>query len=50
MNASAGWQERYGHSSVVMPDGSIVLMGGDDCSGLKMMYGGQQITVQRGRR
>ncbi len=31
MNASSGWSERYGHSSVVMPDGSIVLMGG--CSG-----------------
>jgi PKD repeat protein len=26
--ASAGWSERLGHSSVVMPDGSIVLMGG----------------------
>ena len=30
MNASAGWSARYGHSSVVMPDGSIVLMGGYD--------------------
>ena len=29
MNASAGWSPRAGHSSVVMPDGSIVLMGGD---------------------
>ena len=28
MNASAGWAGRYGHSSVAMPDGSIVLMGG----------------------
>jgi PKD repeat protein len=28
VNASAGWTTRYGHSSVVMPDGSIVLMGG----------------------
>ncbi|MFA5414209.1 MAG: PKD domain-containing protein [Methanoregula sp.] len=28
MNASAGWTPRYGHSSVVMPDGSILLMGG----------------------
>jgi beta propeller repeat protein/parallel beta-helix repeat protein len=28
VNASAGWTARYGHSSVVMPDGSIVLMGG----------------------
>ncbi|MCK9593647.1 MAG: PKD domain-containing protein [Methanoregula sp.] len=31
MNASAGWSGRYAHSSVVMPDGSIVLMGG--CEG-----------------
>ena len=30
MNASAGWSARTGHSSVVMPDGSIVLMGGFD--------------------
>ena len=30
MNASAGWTARDGHSSVVMPDGSIVLMGGFD--------------------
>ena len=28
MNASAGWTARMCHSSVVMPDGSIVLMGG----------------------
>jgi len=28
MNASAGWSERQAHSSVVMPDGSIVLIGG----------------------
>jgi PKD repeat protein len=28
MNASAGWSGRWGHSSVAMPDGSIVLMGG----------------------
>ena len=28
MNASAGWTGRYQHSSVAMPDGSIVLMGG----------------------
>ena len=33
MNASPGWSGRYGHSSVVMPDGSIVLMGGSDSSG-----------------
>ena len=31
-NASAGWLERRSHSSVVMPDGSIVLMGGWDGS------------------
>lgn len=30
MNASAGWSARYSHTSVVLPDGSIVLMGGDD--------------------
>ena len=28
MTASAGWSARYDHTSVVMPDGSIVLMGG----------------------
>jgi PKD repeat protein len=28
MNASAGWKVRDSHSSVAMPDGSIVLMGG----------------------
>ncbi|MFA5268253.1 MAG: kelch repeat-containing protein [Methanoregula sp.] len=28
MNASSGWDKRDGHSSVVLPDGSIVLMGG----------------------
>ena len=28
MTASAGWSGRSGHTSVVMPDGSIVLMGG----------------------
>ncbi|MFA5379264.1 MAG: PKD domain-containing protein, partial [Dehalococcoidia bacterium] len=30
VNASAGWSARYAHSSVAMPDGSLVLMGGDD--------------------
>ena len=29
-NASAGWIPRYGHSSVVLPDGNIVLTGGQD--------------------
>ncbi len=29
MNASAGWEPRVHHSSVVMPDGSIILLGGD---------------------
>ena len=33
VNASAGWSARQGHSSVVMPDGSIVLMGGGDSIG-----------------
>jgi PKD repeat protein len=32
VNASAGWSARVGHSSVVMPDGSIVLTGGWDGS------------------
>ncbi|MDO9324427.1 MAG: TIGR03768 family metallophosphoesterase [Methanoregula sp.] len=32
VNASAGWVPRYGHSSVAMPDGSIVLAGGGDGS------------------
>ncbi len=31
-SASAGWSGRDGHSSVAMPDGSIVLMGGYDGS------------------
>jgi PKD repeat protein len=35
VNASAGWSARSGHSSVVQPDGSIVLMGGGDSSGRK---------------
>jgi PGF-pre-PGF domain-containing protein len=30
VNTSPGWSARYGHTSVVMPDGSIVLMGGYD--------------------
>jgi len=30
VNASAGWTARYAHTSVVLPDGSIVLMGGSD--------------------
>lgn len=29
-NAGAGWSERIGHSSVAMPDGSIILTGGYD--------------------
>ncbi|WP_143727179.1 kelch repeat-containing protein, partial [Methanoculleus chikugoensis] len=32
-NASAGWSARRGHSSVALPDGSIVLMGGDESFG-----------------
>jgi hypothetical protein len=28
MTANAEWHSRYGHTSVVLPDGSIVLMGG----------------------
>ena len=33
MNESAGWSGRLGHTSVVMPDGSIVLMGGNSGEG-----------------
>ncbi len=32
MNLSSGWGPRYAHTSVVLPDGSIVLMGGYDKS------------------
>jgi uncharacterized delta-60 repeat protein len=35
MTASAGWTGRTGHTSVAMPDGSIVLMGGVDSGGIK---------------
>ncbi|MFA5414208.1 MAG: PKD domain-containing protein [Methanoregula sp.] len=35
MNASSGWSAREGHTSVVLPDGSIVLMGGIDNSNRK---------------
>ena len=35
VNASAGWSERYSHSSIVTPDGSIVLTGGFDTYRLK---------------
>ena len=32
VNSSSGWSARYGHRCVVLPDDSIVLMGGDDGS------------------
>ena len=35
VNASSGWSARAGHSSIVMPDGNIVLMGGGDSRGVK---------------
>jgi PGF-pre-PGF domain-containing protein len=35
VNASSGWLPRFVHSTVAMPDGSIVLMGGDDASPYK---------------
>jgi hypothetical protein len=35
LNSSPGWTARGFHSSVAMPDGSIVLMGGMDENGLK---------------
>ena len=34
MNASAGWTPRYEQSAVALPDGSIVLMGGNDGNGV----------------
>lgn len=34
-NGSAGWSARYGHCSVVMPDGSILLIGGSAIDGYK---------------
>ncbi|MDK2834879.1 MAG: hypothetical protein PWP63_1966, partial [Methanolobus sp.] len=34
VNSSAGWTSREGHSSVVLPGGSIVLMGGFDSNDL----------------
>jgi PKD repeat protein len=34
-NDANGWSARYGHTSVVMPDANIVLMGGYDGSGYK---------------
>jgi len=33
MNASSGWTARYTHRAVATPDGSIVLMGGQDTNG-----------------
>ena len=33
VNSSAGWTGRSGHSSAVLPDGSIVLMGGSNSTG-----------------
>jgi PKD repeat protein len=30
VNAEASWMKRYGQTSVVMPDGSIIMMGGSD--------------------
>jgi hypothetical protein len=35
VNTSAGWSARADHSSVVLPDGSIVLMGGVDTTNVK---------------
>jgi PGF-pre-PGF domain-containing protein/uncharacterized delta-60 repeat protein len=35
LNQSSGWSARCGHSSVVLPDGSIVLMGGESTGGYK---------------
>jgi len=38
MNASAGWTGRHYHTSVALPDGSIVLMGGYDGQGINGYY------------
>ena len=38
MNGSAGWEQRMGHSSVALPDGSIVLMGGAEFYGGNLIY------------
>ena len=35
VNTSPGWSERAQHTSVAMPDGSIVLMGGEDAGSRK---------------
>ena len=35
MTAGAEWSARESHSSVAMPDGSIILMGGTDSGGCK---------------
>nr|WP_321431224.1 PKD domain-containing protein [uncultured Methanolobus sp.] len=35
VNSSSGWSGRNGHSSVVLSDGSIVLMGGNDVSDIR---------------
>ncbi|MFA7199735.1 MAG: PKD domain-containing protein, partial [Methanoculleus sp.] len=38
VNTSPGWLARYAHTSVAMPDGSIVLMSGTTGSGLKDVW------------
>ena len=35
VNASAGWVARYGHSGVALPNGSVVIMGGQSSSGYR---------------
>ena len=47
--ASAGWTARHEFSSVAIPDGSIVLMGGNMIHGNMNESGGQPIKVPRGR-
>ena len=50
MNANSGWSGRFGHTTVALPDGSIVLIAGyaPNDSVLRMMCGGQRIMVQLG--
>ena len=38
MTTTAGWTARYDHTSVALPDGSIVLMGGWDRSRLNDVW------------
>jgi len=47
-SASAEWSGRAGHSSVAMPDGSIILMGGQEKSGLSSVLNDVWRSVDNG--